>query len=425
MADRYHVGREFRLKILALLLDNAWVGRFGSDIIFPEYFDQDDEEAVARAIIDYRDRYGRAPSDPVDIVTMLGGEHEEFVYDVYELAGDADTVMPADVAIEFAREQAVKIAILDGVDDVRGGRLSKIIPRLEDALRIGEDLIMPGIDVVRDSDKWLFDYWIDKVPTGWIHINRVLEGGLGKGEMGVVLGPTNVGKSMTLIDIGYSAASIIGRTNVVHFTHEMSKEQVAKRYAARMLFRFPRPDEDLEKYDKELQDTARRMMPGKVRVIGGASHMNVRDIDTHLARLLSEGFEFGLVIDDSPDLLGPPGKYNERRHEHFATYTYLRELAGKYEVPVWCSSQSNRGSYNKEIVDLNDVAEDIGKVQVSDVVVALCQTKEEYDMEQCRLFLAKVRDGQKHVMVQAKYYGSSQAIVSTGYVKKKGKENGS
>ena len=70
-----------------------------------------------------------------------------------------------------------------------------------------------------------------------------------------------------------------------------------------------------------------------------------------------------------------------------------------------------------EIIIIADVAEDIGKVNTADVVIALCQTKEELDANQCRLFMAKVRDGKKNALISAKFYGDCQSIVTTGYVK--------
>jgi hypothetical protein len=65
---------------------------------------------------------------------------------------------------------------------------------------------------------------------------------------------------------------------------------------------------------------------------------------------------------------------------------------------------------------MQDVAEDIGKASIADVIVSVCQTYEERLADICRLFMAKVRDGESLATVVAKYYQKSQAIVSTDYV---------
>jgi replicative DNA helicase len=223
---------------------------------------------------------------------------------------------------------------------------------------------------------------------------------------------------MALINIGFGAASIGSGKNVVHFTHEMSVAQVAKRYAARMTFRFPHRDDDLNAYEDELVEAARKLMPGRIRIIGGAERMTIEQLQSHLDRLIAEGFEPGLIIDDYADLIKPSQRYTDRRFELSANYENLRALSFRY-CPIWTASQTTRGALNKEIVTMADLAEDIGKAAICDVLVAMCQTREELESDQCRLFMAKIRDGSKKVpLIQCKFYGASQAIVSTGYVEK-------
>ena len=420
-SDAYPFGREFRLKILSLCLDPGWMAKYGTSIVLPEYFEQDDEETVATAILEYYERFGYVPSDPDDIVVLCGGEYEELVYDVYE--DDRDMKLSGEVAIQFAKEQAAKIAILDSVEDVKVGNISRAIERMGTALAIGNDLSSVGIDVIRDINDWLYSLWTEKVCTGWYHIDSLLEGGLSPGELGLVMSPTNRGKTMALINIGVGAAGIGSGKNVVHVTHELNAELTAKRYAARILFRFPKYGDDLEKYKTDLQDTARKLIPGKLRVIDCTGRTSLADVKGRLDRLKLEGYEFDLIIDDYPDLLAPDKYYNQRRFELSGIYTSLRQLAADYGVPVWAATQSNRSSFSKEVITLSDIAEDIGKANIADVIIALCQTNEELKTDACRLFMAKVRDGMRGMMYSAKYFGESQAIVTTGISKKRNDKN--
>lgn len=66
------------------------------------------------------------------------------------------------------------------------------------------------------------------------------------------------------------------------------------------------------------------------------------------------------------------------------------------------------------------IAEDIGKAAIADVIIALCQTYDEKLADQCRLFMAKIRDSaNKHPLITCKCYTDSQAIITTGFVTKK------
>lgn len=417
MADSYPYDRPFRCKILALMLDNRWMAKYGNTLIQPEYFERTDEEQFAKVVLDYRQSYGCSPKDTADILAM-GKLEPEFVDEIFDLTS-LDLRLAGDIVIKFAKEQAAKLAVLESVDDIQRGDLDKLVPRIKDALKVGDSLLSLGIDPIADVDKWLYDYWGNKVPTGFTHIDIVLEGGVGSSELGCILAPQNRGKSMTLINLGHAAASIMAGKNVAHFTHEMKAEQVAKRYAARLTFRFPNKAENLNDYADMLIEQARKLMPGRIRVLGGAYRMTYADIESSLDRLIDEGFEPGLIIDDYGDLIIPARRYTDKRFEISENFEFLRQLSGDYDCPVWTASQATRASHSKEIITMADIAEDIGKVSISDIVISLNQTWEEQQVNQCRLFMAKVRDGQSRGCFQAKYFGASQAIITTGIAEKK------
>jgi len=419
--DIYPYDREFRLKILSLMLDKRWMSQYGTTVIKPEFFEMDDEEAVAKVAIKFWTEYKVCPTSMNDLNVMLEGKYSELLDTIYDII-PSEKKLAGDKAVQWAKEQAAKIAILDSVDDINKGNLQNAIVKMKDALKVGEDIQNVGIEVVKDVDKWLYELWTHKVRTGWYHVDSILEGGLGTGELGIILAPMNVGKSMSLVNIGYGAASIGSGCNVVHFTHEMSQEITAKRYAARTVFKFPMRDENLEDYEAALQKAAARILTGKIRVVG-MRNATIERIDSQLERLLDEGFDFDLIIDDYPDLVSSTRRYTEKRFELSEVYKEFRDLGGKYNVPVWGASQSSRNSLSKEIITIQDIAEDIGKAAIADVIIALCQTRDEEQMNTCRLFMAKVRDGAKKLMFDAKYYGKSQAIITTELSKNKDKED--
>jgi hypothetical protein len=414
--DYYSFNRPFRLKILSLMLDNSWVTQYGLDIIKPEFFEQDDEEKICKSILRYWSDYKSVPSDPEDLIAIVGDEYSQLVHDLFD--SDINIELASDKAVEWAKEQAIKVAILESAEDIKRKDIKKIIPRMKEALATGDSLLSPGIDPIADVDKWLYDIWKSKIRTGLIHVDKILGGGLSGGELGIILAPPNRGKSMSLITIGHGAASIGSGKNVAHFTHEMNQDVVAKRYAARIIFRFPNRDEDLEKYEDELISQAMKLMPGKIRIIHQPK-MTIDDINNRIERMVAEGFKPDLIIDDYPDLLKPTRTYNDKRFELSGIYEDLRALGGAWNIPVWGASQSTRGSLSKEIITMQDIAEDIGKAAIADVIVAVCQTRDERMADQCRLFMAKVRDGESLAMFTAKYYSRSQAIITTGIVEKK------
>jgi len=265
----------------------------------------------------------------------------------------------------------------------------------------------------------LYEQWIDKVRTGWVHIDNHLNGGLGIGELGVIMAPSNRGKSVAMVNIAYGAAGLLSGKNVVLFTHEMHPKIYAKRFGARMTFKFPNRFENLGEYETEFLERARRLMPGSVRIIGGAKKMTTMQIEDDLKRLIDEGFKPDLLIDDYADLIIAPRTFKDRRFEYTATYEWLRALGEEYGFPCWTASQVGRNAYAKEIITEADIAEDIGKVNTADVVLAFCQTKEEQSKQRARFYLAKARDATRAEMFDMKYFPASQAIISIGVADKR------
>lgn len=416
--DVYPQQREFRLKLIALKLDVLFSARVG-DVILPQYFELDAEQDVVEAIGHYKLAYGKTPRDPDDVVELCQtDEARELVYDVYETLQYDDLTMAKDVAVQWAKEQAAKIAILDSVDDVKRGDLARVIQRMEEALKVGDSLLSPGIDVIRDTEHWLYEQWVDKVPTGLPHVDIYMDGGLGVGELGYVLSPTNRGKSTTLMNLAYGAAGMLSKKNVVVFTHEMHPKVYAKRFGARLVFRFPQRGEDLSQYEEAMVETARLLMPGKVRIVGGRK-MTMEEIERDLSTLVDEGFNLGLLIDDYADLIIPSRQRKEKRHELTEISEWLRDLGheSKFNCPVWTASQVGRDAYTKDIITEANISEDIGKANTADVIVALCQTDEELKKDRCRLYFAKFRDGKRGAMFDAKLYTDAQALITIGITK--------
>ena len=128
--------RPFRLKILSLLLNNAWVAKFGCSLIAPGYFEAKDEEDIAKAIIDYRAKYKSSPGYD-DLLELTGGQYVDLIEELYGDGYDEDNRMASDIVVQFAREQAVKLAILESVDDINRGDLSSPVDRIKEALQVG------------------------------------------------------------------------------------------------------------------------------------------------------------------------------------------------------------------------------------------------------------------------------------------------
>lgn len=403
---------EFRLAVLALMTETDWFARYGP-IMLPEYFPTKIEQTYAKWVNGYYTKYNKPPSY-VSIRQGLSEEHSELIIGITKVA-DQDLEYAADVALDFVKTQAMKIAILESVDDLQKGDLHKPLDRVKKAQSVGMDRTDLGLELIEDMEKWVGEELHGRrYPTGWAPVDNLLGGGLAGGEYGVVMAPPGMGKTAMLVNIGYGIAGLIGATNVLHVTDEVSVEQLLARYAARVAgVRLNREEDSMNErqFKDALRKKAGQRLRGKLRAVYGK--WTVSDIRATIDNLRTEGFHTGALIVDYPDLMNATRNREEKRFELADISRELRQLGGDYDIPVWGASQSTRDSYYRETITSASVAEAIEKVAVMDVLITLCQTKEEEDLNRGRLFMAKVRRKKSHDFFSVKINFEHQAIVAT------------
>lgn len=411
--------REFRQKIIALTLEEVWWSNYG-DIIKPEFFENDAEIIVVDSIIKFQAAYKRPPLLD-EIEAALGkltakdeikGEAIELARIVYAGVEVWELSYARDEVIEFARIQALKLAMLEAIDKIEEGDVDGLDRSIAVALETGNSQ-ETGIRLKRDVSSWLAAIaFEEKIPTGIFHADVMLEGGASRGEVGVVIAPPNVGKSLSLVNIGFGAAGIISRGNVAHVTLEISPEKIAKRYAARTAFGWFTKSIGIEAYKHTFIEQADRLLYGDIDINGGPPGTVSCDmLRRYLDRLNRNGFDVDCLIVDYADEMKLPRAENSFESQG-ENYKQLKQLAREYDIVVWTASQSNRSSLRKLTIDLDDIAESFKKAARADIVLAWCQTPEEEDEHEMRFFCAKNRDGLKHWYTRCKVHDNSHALTS-------------
>lgn len=405
--------QEFRLRIAALTLERNWWVHYDG-LIKPEFFETEAEILLVKCIIKFQTQY-KYPPHLDEIITYVNKENSKYTQEVIDLASRVyagyktwDLTFARDEVLEFARMQALKIAMLEAIDSIEEGNPNGIDRKISKALETG--IQHKSIRLKRDVDDWLYSITHeDKIPTGFQHVDLMLDGGLSRGECGVVIAPPNYGKSMTLVNIGFGAAA--HDLNAAHMTFEISQEKTSKRYAARTVFDWVR-GHSLQEYQAKFIKNANKILTGDIDIFGASPGAVSSDgVRRYLDILQQSEFPVDVLILDYADLMLLP-KGDNMFLVHGENYTRLIQIAKDYNIALWTASQSHRGSLRKLTIDLDDIAESFNKAARADVVLTWCQTPEEEDDHMMRFFCAKNRDGLKHWYVRCKVTDSAHAIVS-------------
>lgn len=404
------------------------------------YFEAEATRVIARALFTHVDKFARVPTQTTlleDIRLLADAEKFDAVSALVKKlyaddVSDSDAVMAK--AVDFGKQQALINAVIESADMIDKGRKQDVLPRIQQAQLVGEDLLDIGIDysgaALDVRSRWyVANRDQDTLPTGLPHLDYALGGGLGRGELGVILAPPKRGKSTTLVNFGYGSITALAGYNVTHYSLEMKDKKISMRYDDRLagpLIAQKRANP--QKYLQEIQARADKFVRGRLFIKSYPTRSaTVSTFRSHLSSLFAQGIRVDTVLVDYGDIVKPQRRLGDLRHEQAGIYEDLRALAGEFDVAVWTASQGNRSSLEKPIVTMADFAESFEKAAVMDVGIAFCQTDDERIEGECRLFLMGVRDAEDGRTVACKIkrnqcllqsvalYDSSLAKVQTPY----------
>ena len=228
----------------------------------------------------------------------------------------------------------------------------------------------------------------DIVPTKWDSINDLMEGGLGKGELGVIVAPAGIGKSWTLQSLG--AHSVQQGLTVVHYTLELNAQYVGLRYDCIVS---GQPTGNLQYYKEEVLSAIEKLKGNLIIKYYPTRTATVNTITAHLQQCELQGIKPDLVIVDYADIMKSTQHFTEKRHQIGHVYEELRGLAGEFEVPIWTASQANRSSLEEEVIGADKVAEDYSKVMTADFVMSMSRKVEDKIANTGRFHVIKNRFG--------------------------------
>lgn len=399
------------------------------EILKPKYFRKDVHIDLSRIIHDhYEKEQDRAKKKDTEVVSPtlevlweeirqltannvkkseLKEEYQDAVIDIMEVdLSDAEYITES--VVKFARRSAMQHAILDAANEIEKGTqdYGKIEDVIREAIKVGEDISDIGTDYFADAAERMKQYeagieGIRRVTTGLSGIDKVTRGGLGDGELGVIIAPPNRGKSFALTNIG--AGAVNNGFNVAHYTLEMPEPQVAKRYDNRLL---QKDVSYLKEHGSGKALTAllniQKHLKGELMIKKyRTNECSVDTIRSHLTRLwMEKGFKPDVILVDYGDLLTPRRTYADKRFELESIYLDLRDLGDEFKCPVWTASQANRGALDKKVITIGDLAEAFNKANIADFMVALCQTVEEKRDNIMRWHIAKHRDGEANLTLE-------------------------
>ena len=397
-------GHTFQVKSVACLMKNQSFLEQIHDILDENHYDSDSLKWIIKECKSYYDEYRKCITLDVFKVKTQEVENDvlklsivENLKEVFRYLEAPDLDFIQDKALDFFKNQTLKNAIVQSVDIMESnGDFEQIKRLVDDALNAGTERNI-GHEYIQHIEDRYSETARETVPTGWDVIDELTQGGLGGGELGVIVAPAGVGKTWVLAAIG--ANSMKKGRHIVHYSLELNESYVGLRYdsiftgIANQNLKYHKEDVQTE-MDKLKGDLVIKYYPTK--------SASVNTLSAHLKRITTLGTQVDMVVVDYADILKDTGSAREVRHALGNIYEDLRGLAGEFQIPVWTASQANRSALDEDVIEAQKVSESYQKIMTADFVMSLSRKVEDKIGNTGRFHVIKNRFGPDGITYPAK-----------------------
>ena len=259
-----------------------------------------------------------------------------------------------------------------------------------------------GTEVIEGIDRALRKEFRQTIPTGIHVIDMLTGGGLGKGEIGVILTPSGVGKTTALTKICNTAYE--EEKNVLQIVFEDKTDQIQRKHFS-IWSKTPLSETDANAdYVKKIAYQKADEMRGKCHLVikeFSQEDTTMLDIRNWIIKYQKKwGFKFDIVVLDYLDCLESHKKTNDRTEAELVIIKSFEAMASDFNIPCWTALQSNRSGFDAELVEAHQTGGSIKRVQKAHFFMSVAKTPDQKQSNLANIRIIKARfaaDGQTFV----------------------------
>ena len=370
---------------------------------------------------EYYMKYEHTPTfDTLDQITKSELQQElasKIVLDTLTKIKDAPTdgqEFVQEKALKFCKQQELQKAITKAQKVIDGGEFENydtLETLVREALQVGER--EDGMeDVFNNLDEVLNEDYRHPIPMGIPGIDRLLKGGLARGEIGVVLAPTGVGKSTMLTKISNHAFNL--GYNVLQIFFEDNPKIIQRKHIT--FWTKVHPDELTVKKEevmakvKEIKDS----MPNKLILKKLPSDtVTMLQIKGQIRKMMADGIKIDMVLLDYIDCVVPNKNLGDEWKSEGSVMRAFEAMCHEMDLVGWTATQGNRSSISSDVVTTDQMGGSIKKAQVGHVIISIAKSLTQKEMKLATIAITKSRIGDDGVVFENCKFDNGMLVIDT------------
>ena len=416
-----YLGNTFQIQLLNQIIVDKEFAQSIVDVLEPSYFDNKYFKIVVQMIREYYGKYQSTPTfDTLEQIAKSEISQElvlKIVLDTLKQIQNAPfdgSVFVQEKALKFCKQQELQKAMDKAQKIITQGDFEsydQVENMVREALQVGER--ETGVlDVFTGLDDVLNDDYRHPIPMGIAGLDRLLKGGLAKGEIGVILAPTGVGKTTLMTKIANSAFNI--GYNVLQIFFEDNVKIIQRKHIT--LWTGIEPDnlslmkEDVMEKVQEVQNS----MPNRLILKKLPSDtMTMNQIKLQVRKMIADGIKIDMVTLDYIDCVVPDNLKTDEWKAEGSVMRHFEAMCHELNLAGWTATQGNRSSISSEVVTTDQMGGSIKKAQVGHVIISVAKTLQQKEMKLATMAITKSRLGQDGVVFENCKFDNELLIIDT------------
>jgi replicative DNA helicase len=403
-----YLGNTFQLQLINQIIVDKDFSSSIMDVIEPIYFDNKYFKIILQMIKEYHKKYESTPNfDTLEQIIKSEVTQEmvaKIVLDTLTQIKEAPfegTTFVQEKALKFCKQQELQKAMDKAQKIITQGDFEsydKVEGLVRDALQVGE-IDKGQTDVFADLDTVLDEDYRHPIPMGIAGIDKLLKGGLAKGEIGVILAPTGVGKTTILSKISNTAFNL--GYNVLQIFFEDNPKIIQRKHFT--MWTGIEPDnlvnnkEEVMSKITEIKET----MPNRLILKKLASDtMTMSQIKNQVRKMIADGVKIDMVLLDYIDCVLPESSSKDEWKAEGSVMRGFEAMCHELNLVGWTATQGNRSSISSEVVTTDQMGGSIKKAQVGHVIISVAKTLQQKEMGLATIAITKSRLGQDGVVFE-------------------------